>query len=290
MIILTRIGMIDFFQKNALLITLISGITSIGSLLSSLVGVFDRSVGLEKTLLIISITFFCISVTFLLLYLLAKNRLKKSTIVIEGLTINGLNQSNRYKADSKGTELIEAVYRWHIEGSDSNAYVEHKTKFREDLTEFPFRASADVHNNFADMNCYGYDLNEDPKRLRKIPAKLVSADDGSFKKINVPLIKPVTKGNIAHVALQRKTKGCMSASKDYLTIMHKIKGGSVKLKVELTFTGIKPRIINAYEVQNNGKYKFLSQMNLKLLNSKLVAREEYKKFDSKNSLVYIYTV
>lgn len=279
----------EFLGKYGLEISIFG---SFGTLLSgafAIVNYFQEAVGIARVLFFSSLIFGVLSIIFFILYRENKRQLGKSRIEIEGLVINGLNQSNNIKVDSKGASLIEATYGFDIVGSDSHAYIEHKARFKEDRNDFPFRASADIFNSFNEMVCYGFDLREDPAKTIKIPAQLAKSD-GSLKKINVPFIKPVLKGDLAHAALFRITRGCMSKSKDYLSIMPCSKGAKILLKVKLSFTRIKPSIVNKYEVDAHGKHRKLGQAVLERKGGKVLIEEEYPAFDPSKSLVYIYTV
>jgi hypothetical protein len=109
--------------------------------------------------------------------------------------------------------------------------------------------SIDSDNNvpFEQLNCFAYDLQEDPGRLHKIQPILIGGD-GLSKKISIPFLRPVVAQAPLNLLLRCTLPDCMSRGIQYYTSTLSFEQRRVsQLTVQLVLVRRSPDWVRVYE-------------------------------------------
>src|ERR1041384_1452893 len=138
--------------------------------------------------------------------------LRGAAMSIEGRNLDSLNVANLRRRTTKNLVLQEAHQIARIEGEDLNVTWRYSGYCRTALTTMiEFSVDADSNVPFAELACFGYDLQQDPQKAHPIRPILIGAD-GISKKIGVPFLQPLKAEQPFDVLLQCKLPGCMKGS------------------------------------------------------------------------------
>jgi hypothetical protein len=123
-----------------------------------------------------------------------------------------------------------------------------------------FSIDTDSNIPFTDLDCFAYDLHNDPGGKHRIRPLLVAAD-GISKKIAVPFLAPAAAQQPFNVLLKCRLPGCMKAGLEYYTSTLSFGQDEVRHStVRLLFFGARPSWVRVYECANSGNAKLIKDL------------------------------
>jgi hypothetical protein len=187
--------------------------------------------------------------------------LQSASISIEGLNLDSLNIANLRRRMNRTLVLQRGYQLAKIEGRDLTVAWQYEgfcCANRETSIEF----SVDSENNlpFEELDCFAFDLQQDPDRRHKIRPMLVGGD-GLSKKIAVPFLKPLTSQQPFSVLLNCQLSGCISTGVQYYTSTVSFDQRHVnQLAVHLIFVRNSPDWVRIYQCDKSGHPKLFSEL------------------------------
>ena len=183
-----------------------------------------------------------------------------AAVSIEGLNLDSLLVANLRRRLNKSLVVERAFHVAIIDGTDLNVAWQYDG-FCRSQRETSIEFSIDSENNvaFEDLNCFAFDLQNDPARLQQIRPTLV-ASDGVSKKISVPFLQPLAFRQRFSVLLNCNLRGCVTTGVQYYTSslsfdQHSIESASV----HLIFVKTRPEWVRVYECAKNGVMRLVSE-------------------------------
>jgi hypothetical protein len=122
--------------------------------------------------------------------------------------------------------------------------------------------SVDSENNvpFEQLECFAFDLQNDPARLHAVRPTLVGSD-GVSKKVSVSFLKPLQPGDRFSVLLNCTLPGCVSTGHQYYTSSQSFAQESVESSsVHLIFVRARPDWVRVYEFDRKGRAVLVSEL------------------------------
>lgn len=186
---------------------------SIIGLLLSIYGVINKHI----TLTSFGLFFFVISVALALKLFELNKIIKKSNISIADMKIDALNLANLSKVRNKTLKVQEASHWFKIIGTNLSMTFKYSGYCKSTSGEsgFVFNVDSDVNISFAKLTCFGYDLENDPKRSHMIKPFLIGSD-GLSKRVKLPFAKMIRKGEQFRIIFYCELPGCIKPGKDYV--------------------------------------------------------------------------
>ncbi len=185
--------------------------------------------------------------TFLLLQK-NKKRLLLSGFQIEGLNIDSLNIANLRRRLNRSLTVQRAYHFATIDGSNLSVAWQYEgfcRVKRETVTEFSIDAESNVP--FDQLECFAFDLKEDPQRTHRIRPILVG-NDGISKKIAVPFLTPLVQDQPFGIVLNCVLPGCIGKGVHYYTSSLSFEQQTIpELTVHLVFVNSPPKWLRVYE-------------------------------------------
>jgi len=180
---------------------------------------------------------------------------------IDGLNADSLHIANTRRRLNKSLRLTRAFQVAIIDGADLHLAWQYDGSCRA-RTERTVEFSIDSENNipFEELDCFAFDLQNDPERLERIRPTLVGCD-GVSKKISVPFLHPLTLKDSFSVLLNCKLPGCVTSGVQYYTSSLSFDQASIEsASVHLIFVRARPEWVRVYECAKNGRATFLSEL------------------------------
>src|SRR5277367_2117833 len=172
---------------------------------------------------------------------------------IEGLNLDSLHVANLRRRLNTSLTVERAFHVAIIEGADLNVAWQYDG-FCRSQRETSIEFSIDSENNvaFDDLNCFGFDLQNDPLRLHQIRPTLVGSD-GVSKKIGVSFLQPLAFQDRFSVLLNCNLPGCITTGTQYYTSSLSFDQRSIEsASVHLIFVKNRPEWVRVYERAKNG--------------------------------------
>jgi len=196
--------------------------------------------------------------------LYARNRrlvVEGASVVVAGRSIDSLNVANLRRRVNRSLLIQEVHHTARIRGEDLDMTLRYAGYCRaEKETAMEFSIDTDNNIPFADLECFAYDLQNDPGRKHKIRPMLVGGD-GISKKIAVPFLESLGAHQPFSVLLKCSLPGCMKAGLEYYTSTLSFGQDRVRrCTVSLTFFGGRPAWVRAYECARFGRTKLLRDL------------------------------
>lgn len=113
-----------------------------------------------------------------------------------------------------------------------------------------FNIGAEEFIPFEDLECYAYDLYNDPKRKNSIRPELVG-DDGLSKKVKVKFLKRLQRYNRFKIEFTFIYPHCIKYGKDYVLFFSSYKQNIQYLKNILYFIDDPPMFVELHKEKNN---------------------------------------
>ncbi len=206
---------------------------------------------------------FFVAVSLIAIMYARRERLlvSSATVKIEGRSLDSLNIANLRRRRNRSLVMQEAHQVARIDGEDLTLtwrYSGYCRASHEAAIEF----SIDTDNNipFSELECFAYDLRQDPTRNHKIRPILVGTD-GSSKKIAVPFLQPLLTQQPFSVLLQCTLPRCMKGGLEYYTSTLSFDQTTVRrLTVRLVFVRGRPNWVRVYECDATGRVHLIKDL------------------------------
>jgi hypothetical protein len=196
--------------------------------------------------------------------LVTERRLRRAHPVppeIERLNLDSLHVANLRRRLNRSLKLERAFQVAIIEGADLHLAWQYDG-YCQSKTEADIEFSIDSENNvpFEQIECFAFDLQNDPVRLNQIRPRLLGSD-GVSKKISVSFLKPLAKDDHFSVLLHCRLPACISTGIQYYTSSLSFDQQSVdSTSVHLIFVRSRPAWVRVYEFDKNGRATFISEL------------------------------
>jgi hypothetical protein len=181
-------------------------------------------------------------------------------VSIEGLNLDSLVVANLRRRLNKSLVVERALHVAIVDGTDLNIAWQYDG-FCRSQRETGIEFSIDSENNvaFDDLDCFAFDLENDPARLHQIRPALV-ASDGVSKKIRVTFLRPLVFQQRFSVLLQCNLPGCITTGAQYYTCSLSFDQRSIQsASVHLMFVKMRPECVRVYECAKNGVMTLVSE-------------------------------
>ena len=195
------------------------------------------------------------------LYLRRKRRQHSAGIAIEGLNLDALYLACLRRRTNTSLELQRAFQVAIVDGADLNLAWQYEGRCRsEGETAIEFSIESEHSVPFEKLDCFAFDLKNDPQRMQTIRPVLIG-NDGPSKKIEVSFLKPLAKGDQFSVLLHCKLPGCINTGVHYYTSTLSFAQRSIESSgVHLMFVKSRPRWLRAYDVLKDGQASLVSEL------------------------------
>jgi len=188
-------------------------------------------------------------------------RLLLAEFKVEGRSIDSLNVASLRRRLNRSLVVQEAyqlakIYKEHL--SITWHYAGYCRADQEASIDF----SIDTDNNipFDKLDCFAYDLQNDPKRKHKIRPILIGPD-GISKKVRVPFLKRLTAHQPFAVRLGCKLPGCMKSGIEYYTSTTSFDQDKIPhCAVRLIFFHDRPNWLRVYERGTSGRATLIKDL------------------------------
>lgn len=184
-----------------------------------------------------------------------------SGLNIDGLNVDSLHIANARRRLNKSLGVSRAFQVVIVDGADLHLAWQYDGYCRA-RSERTVEFSIDSENNvpFEELDCFAFDLQNDPGRLQQIRPILVGSD-GLSKKISVPFLRPLAIEDRFSVLLNCKLPGCVTSGVQYYTSSLSFDQASVEsASVHLIFVRTRPEWVRVYECVKNGHATPLSEL------------------------------
>jgi len=180
----------------------------------------------------------------------------------EGRSIDSLNMANLRRRVNKSLIVQEVRNTAVISGED--LFIRWQCggfcQATQGESSIEFSIDADSSIPFPELDCFAYDLQNDPERQHKIRPLLVGPDSIS-KKISVPFLAPLQSQQPFAIELICTLPRCIQPGLDYYTATLSFAQESVpKYSVELVFEGDLPDWVRLYDCEARGSCKLLRDL------------------------------
>lgn len=193
----------------------------------------------------------------------SRKRLQSAAISIEGMNIDSLNVANLRRRLNRSLVVQSAYHLAQIEGSDLTV-AWHYSGFCKSKQESSMEFSIDSEKNisFDELDCFAFDLQEDPARLHRIRPLLIGGA-GISKKVAVPFLKPLSAQDPFSVLLHCNLPGTLAQGEQfYYTSTLSFAQRKVKhFAVHLVFIKHAPEWVRVYECDDSGRAKLINHLH-----------------------------
>ena len=189
--------------------------------------------------------------------------LNSAILRVENRSIDSLNMANVRRRVNQTLVIQEAFNTATIRGENltirwiCTGYCRGE---RESAIEF----SIDSDNvlPFVELECFAYDVRNDPQRKHRIRPVLIGPD-GMSKKISVPFLAPLGTLQPFKIDLTCELPRCMKAGLDYYSASVSFAQEHVpRYTVTLAFEEQRPEWVRVYECDSTGTSRLLRQLPL----------------------------
>jgi hypothetical protein len=187
--------------------------------------------------------------------------LQSASISIEGLNLDSLNIANLRRRMNRTLVLQRGYQLAKIEGRDLTMAWQYDGYCRvERETSIEFSIDSENHLPFEELDCFAFDLLQDPNRLHKIRPMLVGSD-GLSKKIAVPFLKPLGAQQPFSVLLNCHLSGSVSAGVQYYASTVSFDQRVInQLAVHLIFVRNFPDWVRLYQCDKSGRPHLVNEL------------------------------
>ena len=180
---------------------------------------------------------------------------------VEGLSLDSLLVANFRRRMNRSLVMERALQVAIIEGTDLNLAWQYEG-FCRSQRETSIDFSIDSENNvpFEHLDCFAFDLQNDPVRLHKIRPALIGSD-GVSKKVSVSFLQPLGLKQRFNVLLNCKLPGCITTGVQYYTSSLSFAQRSIaSASVHLIFVKSRPEWLRVYECAKNREMTLVSEL------------------------------
>jgi hypothetical protein len=180
---------------------------------------------------------------------------------VENRSIDSLNMANVRRRVNRSLVIQEAFNTATIHGE--NLTIRWMcTGYCRGEHESAIEFSIDTDNviPFADLECFAYDLRNDPQRKHRIRPMLIGPD-GMSKKIAIPFLAPLGTLQPFNIELTCELPRCMKAGLEYYTASVSFAQEHVpRYTVTLAFEEQRPEWVRVYECDPEGTSRLLRDL------------------------------
>ena len=190
-----------------------------------------------------------------------RTQIQRSGVSIEGLNLDSLHIANVRRRLNKSLTLERAFQVAIIDGSDLHLAWQYDG-FCRSQGETGIEFSIDSENNiaFEQLECFAFDLQNDPERLRQVRPTLLGSD-GVSKKITVPFLQPLTRQDRFSILLNCDLPGCISTGLQYYTSSLSFDQPFVdNASVHLIFVRMRPEWVRVYEFDRKSRPTLVNEL------------------------------
>ena len=219
----------------------------------------------EKTLSIIVGIAFIASIVYAITMSVIKNKKKKKAnkkgpTVIDGKPLDLLMLADAFRTQMDSVELSKVIHKAIIkENNDLTVVWNYAGKCikKEGESFFVFSIQGGNDTPLEKLNCYGFDLINDPERKQPIYATLLPTEQGissdyRVKKIVVPFLKKIEQNGFFSIELHYTWPNSLVYNEDYYISSLSFKNDKLnEYQVILEFETIAPKWVRAYDSDGN---------------------------------------
>ncbi|OJW12771.1 hypothetical protein [Mucilaginibacter sp. 44-25] len=217
--------------------------------------------------------------------------LKNVTISIDGKPIMSINQENLNRTvQNDDFKLINTTNTVTIEGKDLDVEFDSKgVRVANNMAGYIYNISGDKFIPFTDLDCYGFDLLQDPNKAHDIKPVLLS-QDGLSKQVLVPFLKSVPLQHPYHVYIYWKYPDCMQTGIDYYTcsLSYNDNSATTAQTVKLVFKKPFPKWVRVYEVEKGMTNQFKALQKHAQNEDCVTYMDEYPNINLKKIIIYLF--
>jgi len=202
-----------------------------------------------------------VSATFAVYSRRNRSPIQRAGISIEGLNLDSLHIANVRRRLNKSLTLERAFQVAIVNGSDLHLAWQYDG-FCRSQGETGIEFSIDSENNiaFEQLECFAFDLQNDPERLHQVRPTLLGSD-GVSKKIKVPFLHSLARQDRFSILLNCALPGCISTGVQYYTSSLSFDQPSVgSASVHLIFVRMRPEWVRVYEFDRKCRPTFVSEL------------------------------
>jgi hypothetical protein len=180
---------------------------------------------------------------------------------IERLNLDSLHVANLRRRLNRSLKVDRAFQVPIIDGADLHLAWQYDGRCQA-RTESSIEFSIDSENNipFEQLECFAFDLQNDPTRLKQIRPSLLGSD-GVSKKVSVAFLEPLGKDDCFSVLLHCTLPACISTGLQYYTSSLSFDQQAVNsASIQLIFVKARPEWVRVYELDRNGRSTFISEL------------------------------
>jgi hypothetical protein len=187
--------------------------------------------------------------------------LNLASLRVEDRSMDSLNMANLRRRVNRSLVIQEAYNTATIRGEDLTVrwlctgycQAEHESAIE-------FSIDSDNVVPFAELECFAFDLRNDPGRKHRIRPVLIGPD-GMSKKIALPFLAPLGTNDPFKIELTCELPRCMKAGLDYYTASVSFAQQRVpRYTVTLAFEEQRPAWVRAYECDPSGTSRLLRDL------------------------------
>ena len=232
----------------------------------SLVVSISLNISGKKTLALVIAAAFVVSLIYAIAITIQKKKKKKSTpqtapvTIIDGRPVGILVLADAFRTQMDSVEVYTVKHQAIIkENNDFTVVWNYSGRCTKKEGESSFIFSIQGENNvpLEQLDCYGYDLINDPDKKQRIYASLLSPSEGGavddkVKKIRIPFLKQVHQNESFSIELHYTWPQAMKYDEDYYISSLSFKNDKItSYRVELIFEKIIPKWVRAYDEKGN---------------------------------------
>lgn len=186
---------------------------------------------------------------------------RSASVNIGSRSIDSLNLASLNRRLNRSLVIQETENLAIIDGEDLAVTWKCSGYCRADReTALEFSIDADANIPFDAMECVGFDLRRDPRRLHPIRPVLVGPD-GISKKIAVPFLAPMSHREPFSVELTYRLPSCLKTGTDYYTATLSFAQDTIpRFSVRLRFLRGAPQWVRSYECRIAGTATLLRNL------------------------------
>ncbi len=184
-----------------------------------------------------------------------------ASLRVEDRSIDSLNMANLRRRVNRNLVIQEACNTATIRGEDLTIRWFCTGYCRADHeSAIEFSIDSDNVIPFAELECFAYDLRNDPGRKHRIRPVLIGPD-GMSKKIAIPFLAPLSAQQPFKIELTCELPRCMKAGLDYCTASVSFAQDQVhRYSVQLAFENGRPEWVRLYECDPAGTSRLLRDL------------------------------
>ncbi|HTR35839.1 MAG TPA: hypothetical protein VMH80_08070 [Bryobacteraceae bacterium] len=187
--------------------------------------------------------------------------LNRAALRLEGRSLDSLNVANLRRRVNQDL-VIQETRNWAtIRGEDLSVRWECSGYCRaERASAMEFSIDSDNNVPFGELQCFAYDLHNDPERKHRIRSILIGPD-GISKKVAVPFLEVIAAQEPFKIELLYELPGCMKAEVEYYSASLSFQQQRLhRFWVELTFEDGRPEWVRVYDCGSLGAPRLLRDL------------------------------